>query len=189
MAKRRGRAAFSLIEVAMAVGIVGFSLVAILGLMGVGLTTFNGAMTTSVGAQIAQRVVNDMQETDFTLLTGTAGGNTATGTAPFIYLWPTSTGSTTAVRYFDDEANEHFAPFVAGVSRPVYQVQTRINPLTVMPSAAGTSQLATVTVQVLLNPANTTVPSDTNPVSSTYLLWSGSQSVTTTSAIISNNGG
>src|SRR5947207_4035315 len=60
--------AFSLIEVVLAVGVVAFAFVAILGLIPAGMSQFRQAIDTSVCSQIAQRVINDSQETDFTTL-------------------------------------------------------------------------------------------------------------------------
>jgi len=62
---------FSLIEVVMAIGVVAFALVALLGLLPTGLKTFKSTMNTAVGSQIAERVFNDMQVTDWTNLVST----------------------------------------------------------------------------------------------------------------------
>src|SRR5882757_6098701 len=76
--------AFSLIEVVLAVGVVAFAFVAILGLIPAGMTQFRQAIDTSVCAQIAQRIINEAQGTDFTILideqklpTGTASDDYA----------------------------------------------------------------------------------------------------------------
>src|SRR3954464_1029271 len=60
--------AFSLIEVVLAVGVVAFAFVAILGLIPAGMSQFRQAIDTSVCAQIAQRIINEAQQTDFTVL-------------------------------------------------------------------------------------------------------------------------
>lgn len=60
--------AFSLVEVTLALGIVGFGMVSVMGLLPVGLTTFRDAMDRSVSAQIVQAVLNEYQLVDFTNL-------------------------------------------------------------------------------------------------------------------------
>lgn len=63
--------AFSLVEVVIAVGVAGFALITLLGLLPAGLSTFKKSMTTSVGTEIAQRVFNDAQIANFSDLTNT----------------------------------------------------------------------------------------------------------------------
>lgn len=63
--------AFSLVEVVLAIGIVSFAMVSILGLIPVGLHTFRNAMDLSVEAGIAQKLVADVQRTDFQNLQST----------------------------------------------------------------------------------------------------------------------
>src|SRR6185369_7455030 len=60
--------AFSLIEVVLAVGVVAFAFVAIMGLIPAGMGQFRQAIDTSVCSQIAQRVMNEAQQTGFALL-------------------------------------------------------------------------------------------------------------------------
>lgn len=57
--------AFSLVEVVLALGIVSFASMAILGLIPVGLTNFRQSMNTTVQAQIAQKLINDAQLTSY----------------------------------------------------------------------------------------------------------------------------
>jgi uncharacterized protein (TIGR02598 family) len=59
------RDAFSLVEVVLSVGVAAFALMALLGLLPAGLKTFKGTMNSAVGAQIAQRIFNDMQVSDW----------------------------------------------------------------------------------------------------------------------------
>ncbi len=94
---RRGRVGFSLIEVAISLGVVSFAFVSILSLVPLGMTTFHSAMDISVGTQISQRVVNDLQQTDFGTLIN----------------------STQPVRYFDEQGQE-----VPSATGAVYQVNT-----------------------------------------------------------------
>ena len=152
---------FSLVEVVIAVGVVSFAFVAILGLIPAGMSQFRQAMDTSASAQIAQRVIGDAQQTDFDVLTQTADPRTA---APnFTFLAPTVANP--RVRYFDEAANEVVpaattgAPNAAEQALIVYHVITRIAPTTALPQPDPAASLksptiATVTVQVAFNPGN-----------------------------------
>lgn len=62
---------FSLVEVVLAVGVAAFALVALMGLLPVGLATFKSTMNSAVGTQISQRVFNDLQVSDFSNLQST----------------------------------------------------------------------------------------------------------------------
>jgi len=128
----RGSGGFSLVEVTIAMGIVSFAFLTMLGLIPTGLKTFRSAIDTSVGGQIFQRVINEAQQTDFDTLVG----------------------SDPAVRYFDDQGNE-LDSSLAG--RAIYQVNTRILPstaLTTTGAAASNASVATITVQIAKNPGN-----------------------------------
>jgi uncharacterized protein (TIGR02598 family) len=114
------------VEVVLAIGVVAFAFIAIFGMLPTGMGISRQAMDASVGSQIAQRVINDAQQTDFSELLKDASGKTIAGT--------NQTGRK-AVRYFDDqggeltEASRHLA---------IYHVNTRIMPATAMPKV-GTS--------------------------------------------------
>ncbi|MEI6071372.1 MAG: Verru_Chthon cassette protein B [Verrucomicrobiae bacterium] len=127
--KRSGRGGFSLVEVTLAIGIVAFAFLTILGLIPTGLRTFRGAIDTSVSGQIFQRIVNEAQQTDFDTLVAT----------------------TQTTRYFDDQGND-----VASAGNWIYQVNTRILPSTDLPdgTAGANANLATITVQIAKNPGN-----------------------------------
>ena len=105
------------------------------------------AMEASVASQIAQRVINDAQQSDFPELLKDAAGATITGT--------NQTGRK-AERYFDDQGGELAA---ANKSLAIYHVNTRITPATAMPKTGTPTggdnvHLAVVTVQVANNPGN-----------------------------------
>lgn len=57
--------AFSLVEIVLSLGIVSFAMVSILGIIPVGLSAYRDAMDLSVEAGIAQRLVAEVQRTDF----------------------------------------------------------------------------------------------------------------------------
>lgn len=62
------RAAFSLVEVTLALGLVAFALISVLGLMPVGLTTMREAMDQTTQSQISRRVAGEMMLTPFSKL-------------------------------------------------------------------------------------------------------------------------
>ncbi len=137
---------FSLVEVVLAIGVVAFAFVAIFGMLPTGLGISRQAMNASVGAQIAQRIINDAQQADFAELLKDASGKPIAGT--------NQTGRK-AERYFDDQGGELPA---ASKRLAIYHVNTRINPATAMPKT-GTANgdnvhLAVITVQVANNPGN-----------------------------------
>ncbi len=125
--RRFSAQAFSLIEVALAIGLLSFALVAVFGLIPAGMSTFRKAMDVSVGSQIAQRVINDAQQSDWAELIKSGA---------------------TATRYFDDQGAE-----VDGAATAIYHVKTVIIPVTNVPGGSN-ADLATVTVQVANNPGN-----------------------------------
>ena len=64
----KNRRAFSLVEVTLALGIISFSLVAVLGLMPVGLTTMRQAMDASIEEQIVQKITGEVHLTPYSKL-------------------------------------------------------------------------------------------------------------------------
>ena len=155
--------AFSLVEIALALGIMAFALVAVFGLMPLGMTTFKKAMDLSVGSQIAQRVIGDAQQSDFDKLITPAGAS-APATAAFV----------NPVRYFDDQGQEGLST----QSGMIYMVNTRVVPSTYVPSTGNPTttgvqnvHIATVSVQVANNPGRTALTPDGT------LLWTPSNAV------------
>lgn len=59
---------FSLIEVTIALGIVSFALIALFGLLPTGLTTFRSSIDRSVASQIAQNIISQARQTEFSSL-------------------------------------------------------------------------------------------------------------------------
>jgi len=137
--KLRKRGGFSLIEIALAIGVLSFGMLATVGLLPIGMSTFHQAIDTSIGAQVVQRVINDARQTDFTTLI--TGSNTQTIAA--------GTTGLKAMRYFDSQGNE-----LTSSGNYIYQVNTRIAPQTTLPSSGAFSGLATVTVQIVNNPGH-----------------------------------
>lgn len=56
--------AFTLVEVSISIGVVAFAMIAMLGLIPVGLTTFQEASTLSVRSQIVQAISNEIARSD-----------------------------------------------------------------------------------------------------------------------------
>lgn len=174
-AQRARASGFSLVEIMIAMGVVSFSFVTLMGLLGVGTINFHNANTTSITTQIAQRVINEAQQSDFANLISGSVNN-----ASFVK----------AVRYFDDAGNEIVN--AAEFKNAIYQVNTRITPTTVLPQNAATTAttnicLATVTVQVANNPSGATLA--TESAAPLQGLWSvaSTNSISTFSTFVSKN--
>lgn len=130
---RRNKLAFSLIEVTIAIGIVSFAFMAIMGLIPTGLNAFRSAIDTSVSGQIFKSVINETQQTDFGALIA----------------------ATPAIRYLDDQGNG------CDTGKAIYFVNTRILSYAVLAStksgAVTNSSLTAITVQIAKNLGNTSL--------------------------------
>jgi len=113
---------FSLVECVIAIGIVAFALVSMMGLIPLGLTAFSQALDTSTSSRIVQQVVTDLQQSA-----------TLPAQQPF--------------RYFDDEG---FRQETSG-GQPLYHVNTVVIPSTRLPGGES-SNLATVLIEIAKNP-------------------------------------
>jgi uncharacterized protein (TIGR02598 family) len=162
-------AAFSLVEVTLAIGIAAFALLSVFGLVPTGLTMFRSAMDASLISQISQRIITDAQQTDYNALVGS-------GSTAFL--------QSTTPRYFDDQANE-----LIGKTGALYWVMTRITPSTITPTNSNSNpNLATVTVQITNNPGGQPITTDSQVTSPTYLLWNDPRfSLHTFSALVARN--
>lgn len=154
---------FSLVEVVLALGVVAFAFVAILGLIPAGMTTFRQAINISVCSQIGQKVISDAFQADYDTLLTPLGQNQDSQT-PFL----------TNYRYFDEEGNEilprslptNYNANIAPSEPFVYLVTTKVSPYIVLPQSAGftaaspysvptdaSPQSAVITVQVVFDPS------------------------------------
>lgn len=170
-------AGFSLVEVALAVGIAGFALVSLLGLLPIGLNTFRTAMDTSVCAQIAQRVFNDAQQADFAVLINEK--ETADKPPGYTFRAPGRSmrddGTSMPVRFFDDQGMEVIPANPSNLTpeerfKIIYHVNVRIMPQSRFPRQGNSDKdrfapdLATITVEVANNPGNEVLDvSDADP--------------------------
>lgn len=163
--------AFSLIEVVLAVGVVAFAFVAIMGLIPAGMGQFRQAVDTSVCATIAQRVINDAQQADFATLIDER--NLPVGVSTYTFRLPsidaTNNRPFKCIRYFDEQGNEIIPTNTTtnqfGTSlqekqlrdKVTYQVNVRVLPRGIIPTRASglpyyAPHLATLTIQVAYNP-------------------------------------
>jgi uncharacterized protein (TIGR02598 family) len=131
-------AAFSLVEVTFALGIAAFCLIAVFGLMPVGVQTNRNATSQTAATSILSNVIADMRATPKTASTSTQYG---------IAL---STNSTTTL-YFDSQGQ--FATSLGANSRYRLTVTIPTNPAG--PNSATFADLK-VTWPAAANPATTT---------------------------------
>jgi uncharacterized protein (TIGR02598 family) len=135
---KRNQTGFSLVEVTIAIGIIAFAFTSILGLVPIALNTFHNSLDMSIGSQIAQRVTNDSQQTDFDQLIA----------------------NPKTLRYFDIQGDEVLPTqgttlTADQMAKVIYNVNVCVVPTTFLPGASATNQnLAKITVQVANNPGN-----------------------------------
>jgi uncharacterized protein (TIGR02598 family) len=91
-------AGFSLVEISLALAIVGVALAALLGLMPSGLNNFRTAIDAQTAGEIFQRVVADAQETDFDTLIQSGTSTEKGGSGSQFYRLP--------LRHFDNQGTE-----------------------------------------------------------------------------------
>ncbi len=192
------RAAFSLIETALALGIVAFAFVGLMGMLPAGLTTFRKSVDTTVSAQIVQHIVSDAEQSDFDALSAQA-----TVTNSDFYVLKT--------RYFDDQGSEvvpagQTTPSATDLLRILYHVRVRGSqpgPPSVTSDGGSTNFTSLpqmdggrfhprdstfLTIQIANNPANLTLEEDGK------LLWKETDAtkrgvtITTQSAVVTRNG-
>jgi uncharacterized protein (TIGR02598 family) len=167
-ARGLAQSGFSLVEVVLAVGVVAFAFVGILGLLPAGMHQFRGAIDDTVCSEIAHQVIADAQQTDFdTLIDKDNVPGENDGNSYFTFRAPKV--SQPEFRYFDERGDEVVPLSPAARANPdslssdekakvVYHVLVRVMPQTSVPATlvgiAGGKELATVTVQVARNPSN-----------------------------------
>jgi len=133
---------FTLVEVALALGIIGFAFTAIMGLVPIGLCTARNAAETSVCSQIVQRVAGDLKQTDFNAL---------------------DSGTTES---FDDQANMLASSSAAG---KIYDVQVQLYSVLLPGSTTANPNLACAKIIIADNPGNVANPfSGGVPFTKTY---------------------
>jgi uncharacterized protein (TIGR02598 family) len=95
--------AFTLVEVAMALGIFAFGIIGIVGLLPVGLTAFRDSKAKAVQAMISQQRISELMQTPFQILTNASAPEYAQVTGRQFYTEegvqigdPVAAGTTTA---------------------------------------------------------------------------------------------
>jgi len=136
------RYAFSLVEVTLAIGILSFGLLSVIGLMPVGLNTFRQSINTSVGTQISQRLMNEKRQTDFVTLIAPANA--------------------IEYRYFSDEGDE------VAVTSAIFVTKILVANASAVPSSGNSrftnSSLAKVEVRLAYSPGGSTTLVDAIPL-------------------------
>lgn len=129
-ARSRG-GGFTLLEVALAIGVVSFALIAILGSMATGASTLRRAADTATQAQIAQSLLGSAGQSDFSVLTAAAPAG-----------WDGKTNS------FDERG-------FASATNAIYTATTKVlSPVSIPGTASPNNKLAKVSVTIVKN-ANT----------------------------------
>ena len=192
------RAAFSLIETALALGIVAFAFVGLMGMLPAGLSTFRKAVDTTVSAQIVQHIVSDAEQSDFDTLAAQAAS-----TSTDFYVLKT--------RYFDDQGSEVVpaggtTPTPADLLRILYHVRVRgsqpgppnVSPggdssnFTSLPQVAGgrfhPRDTTFLTIQIANNPGNQTLSTATTQLWDEAKAAQHGVTITTQSAVVTRNG-
>jgi len=185
---RKRQSGFSLVEVVLAVGVISFAFVAILGLLPAGLTQFRQAMDNSVASQIAQRIILEAQQSDFDVFTETnpllPNYRKLTELSPFTKRVFLRNNDVVTTRYFDEQGNEVVPQSqvltAKELSSIIYHVNTRVSPNTSLPgspadnSDLGTAgagySLATILVQVAFNPSGQRLKLNSQLGSPNYLM-------------------
>jgi uncharacterized protein (TIGR02598 family) len=150
-------AGFSLIEVVLAIGIMAFAFIPLLGLMPLGLNTSRQAIDTTIDAQIVQQMTSLAQQTNFSSLSILATNPLASSTPP-----------ANGLIYFD--ANGNMTTSANGIYKASFSAPVN----TVLPGGSTTTKLATLTIYILsVHTPNgaTTTDLSTNTSSKKYTVF------------------
>ena len=203
-ARIRNAQGFTLIEVAIAVGILAVALVALLGLMPGGMTNFRKAMDTSITAQIAQRIMHDIGQAEFNQVIDLANlppDPTGKSYCQANYSFRAPTISAPALRYFDEQGAELIPSKGTTLSAAqkvslVYYASIRILPRAPIPMKTDfSSAVAQVTVQIARNPSGrnldivSTTPADGNTPNRNLFKPTTGVQIYTYHALVGNNQG
>lgn len=132
LARIKARGGFTLVEVVLAIGIIAFAFIPLMGLLPLGLDVSRQAIDTTVQSQIVQQLTTEAQQTDFSGLSDFAKSTT---THPY---------------YYDDQGNKSTS--TQGVYEAIITAATQ----TALPGNITTQKLATVAIYVLNMRANRT---------------------------------
>jgi uncharacterized protein (TIGR02598 family) len=101
----RSRSGFSLVEVTLALGVAAFCLLAVFGLLPIGLKTQQTAIEQTAAIRIVSAAVSDLRST----------ARAATTSSLFTINIPANTASSSSTLYFDPEG--HFSTTIGANSR------------------------------------------------------------------------
>lgn len=160
------QAGFSLVEISASLAVIAFAFMGVVGLMANGIDQFRTAIDTTVTAQIAQRVLNDEQQTEFSTLIDAANLRDHRGDPEFTFRAPRIAAP--MLRYFDEQGTEVLPPTegdftAADLARVVYQVNVRIRPQAQVPGEPDEEGLAQVTIQIARQAGAGNLPFHTAP--------------------------
>jgi len=112
--RRQSRKAMSLIEVVIAIGIVSFAIIPLLGLMGMGLTS-----STAANEDLAQAAIISYMQSDLRSRPSTTNAWTPSSNAAFSIL---TNASATRTNYFDAQGSwvTNDTPTVTNLTRTIY---------------------------------------------------------------------
>ena len=135
-------AAFTLVEVVLAIGIIAVAFVPLVALLPAGLGMSRNAIDTTIVSHIAQQLATEAQQTDFSVLV-----KSATSTD-----FKNSGANGASPSYFDEQGNKTTTPTGA-----IYEAGFVVAPKTTLPGVKDqTTRLATVTMYVLNITSNRT---------------------------------
>jgi uncharacterized protein (TIGR02598 family) len=192
---------FSLVEIALALAILAMALVALLGLLPSGMGNFRNTMDTTITSQIAQRILEEAEQTEFNELVDRSHlpeDSAGKSYCPERFSFRGPRVEAPGWRYFDEQGNE-IVPKGSAASLSVrekrllvYQVNTRIRPRAELPTINESGgQVAQITVQIIRNPNLTDLALEEDSESPEYnLVKAGTRlPVFTYSGLIGRNSG
>ena len=125
---------FSLIEVTIAMGVVSFALIALFGLLPTGLSTFRSSIDRSVASQIAQNIISQARQTDFSSLTDSSNTN-----------FTTPAGSP---RRFTEDGDE-----TTDATKTIYVAKVEVATSVSLPPSTANTGMAKIRVRVANSPS------------------------------------
>lgn len=190
---------FSLVEVALALSIVAVALVSLIALMPSGAHSFRRALNTTICTQIAERIISDARNSDFSQLineTDLLSKSVLPMASDRPYTFRLDT------KYFDDQGREIIIetgsePTPAQKARVTYQANTRIMLSPILPqkkvmtgSTVRSPGIAQMTIQIVEIPDMRVIPlhpgNPDDPAEPNRNLWkvpAGAETFTTSAMI------
>lgn len=112
-ARRRFVAAFTLVEVALAMGVASFCLIVVLGLVPIGVETGQMAADQTAAGSILTHVLSDLRATPTT----TPAGGAVLSTQYALQIPASGAGASSAILYFGDSVNQFSKTTTLATSR------------------------------------------------------------------------